>query len=346
MDEFGQTRQEIDFFEDDFTPAEEPSVQPPPQELRNTSTPRQHHARAPPPFTKAETTNSPSNAQPSSSADVPAQTPHNPATPSTPSAVRGNRLATGGLQKPKLTEDELSERMEAVKLNNARRTEAHRLAEADEASYQQREAQAAQKYVEQGKARRAMDKEREKNRLRKLGAQGGREWDEGKQEEDFVARGPQYRRGANGGISEYGGRGRGGFEGPGGDGEYDNPRDHDILERRGGRGRGRGRGKARGGYNGLEGERNQGGYDDFREDPLVEGRGGRGQGGRGRGRGEGKGRGRGRGGFPDGVTIQQRQETKDYSLNVPVPDDFPALPSATTQGSWADQVEEQKNAVW
>lgn len=183
------------------------------------------------------------------------------AKPSTP-AARGNRLHTGGIQKPKLTEDELSARLEAAKLNNARREEAHRLAEADEASFQHREAQAREKRREEGVARKAMEGEREKNRLRKLGARGGREWDEGKKEEDFAeGRGGGLRRGMHGGVSGEQGRRtdggssrsmRDGDEEDGKQGDRDSPRGGGYEGRRGrGRGRGRGgRGGGRGDYGG------------------------------------------------------------------------------------------------
>lgn len=89
-----------------------------------------------------------------------------------------------------------------------------------------------------------MDQEREKNRLRKLGAQGGREWDEGKEDQPSQdPRRSQYQRGAHGGTSGYQGLAS---------------RDADLqhvetgrfgargYETRGGRGRG-GRGRGRGG---------------------------------------------------------------------------------------------------
>lgn len=103
-----------------------------------------------------------------------------------------------------------------------------------------------------------MDMEREKNRLRKLeaGKKGGREWDEGK-EEERAERGGRYRRGANGTIG-------GGYRGD----RYPNVHhmDEEVegdLEHRGdssGRGRGRGRGEGRGrGDRGRGGGRGRGG---------------------------------------------------------------------------------------
>ena len=97
-------------------------------------------------------------------------------------AVRGPRHQTGGVQRPKLTEDELSVRMAAAALNNAKREAAHREAEADAAKFEAREAAAKQQRVQETALRRVMDTERERNRQRKLGAQGVREWDQGKDE--------------------------------------------------------------------------------------------------------------------------------------------------------------------
>ena len=165
------------------------------------------------------------------------------------------------MQKPKLTESELSARLAAARLNNAKREEAHRLAEADEASFQHREAQAREKRREEGAARRVMEGERERNRLRKLGARGGREWDEGKAPEEEKARGA--RRGMYGGVvgSVTGGRGRAGEAGsagrggdlPGEDAPENLTSGRGSFEGRRGRGRGRGdrgRGRGRGEFGG------------------------------------------------------------------------------------------------
>lgn len=189
MDEFAQTRQPDNLFDDDFTPI---SVEPAVHE----AAPRKSHIHG-------------RNFNPSSSNSRPMAKPVDseeaskaPNTEPASRAVRGDRSATGGITKPKLTEEELSARLEAVKLNNARREAAHRLAEADEASFQKQEAQEIQKRKELGVAREAMEKEREKNRLRKLGAQAGREWDEGKADEPIRSPGEsQYRRGVHGGVA-------------------------------------------------------------------------------------------------------------------------------------------------
>ncbi|KAF7591127.1 hypothetical protein BBP40_001966 [Aspergillus hancockii] len=120
-------------------------------------------------------------------------------------AVRGDRSATGGIKKPKLTEEELSQRIAAAKENAARKAAAHARAEADQASFLEREKVAEAKRREERQARRVMDNERERNRQRKLQALNGREWDSQKQEEDYNPRGGrgQYRRGMHGGVSGY-----------------------------------------------------------------------------------------------------------------------------------------------
>lgn len=196
MDEFAQTRQPDNLFDDDFTPI---SVEPAVHE----AAPRRNHTLGR--NSNPSSYNSRPMAKPADSEEV-SKTSN---TETASRAVRGDRSATGGITKPKLTEEELSARLEAVKLNNARREAAHRLAEADEASFQKQEAQEIQKRKELGVAREAMEKERERNRLRKLGAQAGREWDEGKEDEPIRSPGEsQYRRGVHGSIAYSGGNRR------------------------------------------------------------------------------------------------------------------------------------------
>ncbi|KAK8157534.1 hypothetical protein BKA80DRAFT_291148 [Phyllosticta citrichinensis] len=121
-------------------------------------------------------------------------------------AVRGDRSATGGIKKERLTEEQLAARMTAIKLKNESLTAAHARAEADLAQYQKREAEAAAKAAQRAKAerqnRQVMMGERERNRMRKLNAVSGREWDVDKEEgfggTERGARGA--RRGAHGGV--------------------------------------------------------------------------------------------------------------------------------------------------
>jgi hypothetical protein len=145
--------------------------------------------------------------------------------------------------------------MAKMKVLNAQKAERHRLSEADQAAFQQREQQIAAKRVEEQKATRYQDMERAKNRQRKLNAQDGREWDSEKQESDIVDRrsnSSQYTRGAHGGVA------RGRAEGLaasryGGESEdiQDSSHSHRGREGRGGRighgargGRGRGGGRS------------------------------------------------------------------------------------------------------
>ena len=339
MDEFAQTRGADDLFDDEFTPIAEPivpSINPQPQfsqRGRSNHTPRKGNraqdsflrqtrqqaaphsseslAAAPTDRPLDQDANSPGEADPSASPHQ--ETPQPQSKP--PTAVRGDRTATGGTPKPKLTEEELSARLAAAKLNNAKRTEAHRIAEADEASFQQREAHASQKRKEEGQAKRIMNMEREKNRMRKLGAQAGREWDEGKEEVDRRdERGSQYRRGAHGGVMYEGGRGGRGRGYGAAVSEYQNDENSpDFSERRGG----------------------------YR---------GRGQGDRGRARGRGRGRGRGSLNLAD-ETLQAPPDPiadfpalpnnpKNIQASRGKPPDTPL--GQTTGESWADEVQAAK----
>ncbi|MCJ1336416.1 hypothetical protein MMC09_001692 [Bachmanniomyces sp. S44760] len=266
MDQFAQTVDEEDLFNDDFTPVEDPvvtGVEKPQQPETATldaahTTPRNANPRPsrgrgrgrgrPEKPTENHTiSTSPTavNSEPNvSSVDNEAT---KPAAAAPPTAVRGNRLGTGGIQKPKLTEEQLSAKLAAAKINNARREEAHRVAEADEASFQQREAVAKEKRREEGVNRRVMEGERERNRIRKLGAKGGREWDEEKKEEDFSGRRGGYQRGTYGSVSHEEARSSGyqtrGVE-----------KDGDVNDETGyrvrGSGRGRGQDRGRGGRDG------------------------------------------------------------------------------------------------
>lgn len=131
--------------------------------------------------------------------------------------------------------------MAAAKENAAKKAAAHARAEADQASFMEREQIAAKKRREELASRRVMDKEREQNRQRKLKAQTGREWDSEKREDDYNPRGggSQYRRGMHGGVS---GQVRRDFDGASEEPSNITP---GRGRGRGGRG-GRGRGPSRG----------------------------------------------------------------------------------------------------
>lgn len=145
-------------------------------------------------------------------------------------AVRGDRQATGGLRKPKLTEEELAEKLARIQIKNANLTAAHARAEADAASFAEREQQAKQvaklREKEERRDRQQMMGEREKNRMRKLKAMEGREWDAEKREDDF-SRGGRFDK-------------KGGFAGDQQD--YSDGREYLYREPRQERGRGGGRG--------------------------------------------------------------------------------------------------------
>ncbi|KAF7511071.1 hypothetical protein GJ744_005302 [Endocarpon pusillum] len=170
-----------------------------------------------------------------------------PITPARPPAVRGDRTATGGIKKPKLTEEELTAKLAAAKTRSENRSAAHARAEADAASFNERERAAAEKRVKDAANRKVMEGEREKNRARKMAVMGGREWDAEKNEEDFkmASRGRgrgSYGRGVNGGV-------RASHE----DIQDENLRQYQRKDNRGG---GRGRGK-RGGHGSERGAAGQ-----------------------------------------------------------------------------------------
>jgi hypothetical protein len=149
--------------------------------------------------------------------------------------------------QPKLTEEELSKRIAAAKENAVKKAAAHARAEADQASFMEREQEAAKKRREELAHRRVMDTEREQNRQRKLKAQTGREWDSQKREEDYNPRGggSQFRRGMHGGVSGYARR------------DFEESRPEEAVDNAAHRGRGRGGrgGRGRGSPRGAPGER-------------------------------------------------------------------------------------------
>jgi hypothetical protein len=148
--------------------------------------------------------------------------------------VRGDRSGTGGVRKAKLTEEELSAKLEAMKIKNAALVAAHEASLADAESFEAREAIASQRRREEGVKRRELLGEREKNRIRKLKAQGVREWDVGKEEREGDEKG--FRKGMHGGVV----------------GERP-PRDHPRMEEREDGQRDGGRREHRGGRGGRRG---------------------------------------------------------------------------------------------
>ncbi|CAD0047054.1 unnamed protein product [Aureobasidium pullulans] len=167
-------------------------------------------------------TNEPRRNQPNRNQKEAPPTPTaEPAKPAT-NAVRGDRTATGGLRKPKLSEQELAEKMSRISLKNEKLAAAHARAEADAADFAEREEVAA--------------KRRQEER---------REWDAEKPDDADAFGGPRQAggrgRGAHGGIAGQRNP-EGSREGFGGDREdYTDGREYMYREDRG-RGRGRGRG--------------------------------------------------------------------------------------------------------
>lgn len=175
-------------------------------------------------------------------------------------SVRGDRTLTGGPARTRLTEAQLSAKLASMRSKNAALQTAHARAEADLANFEAREAVLKKKDVERKKVlaekqkaerqnRQQMMGEREKNRLRKLNAQGGREWDFEK-EEGFSGTGEEKRRGAT----------RGAHGGIAGSRHAEAPVSVEQVEDAGnqhyGQGRGRGRGRGgRGGRGGHDGSR-------------------------------------------------------------------------------------------
>ncbi|KAI9787430.1 MAG: hypothetical protein M1816_007478 [Peltula sp. TS41687] len=273
MDEFTQTRPPDDLFDDEFTPIPEPAPapvpsSPPAQPTIPSSGPTRPHRgqggrgqRGPTRgrggrggLNDGGASSVVSKAEEATTAAAAAATaadqPTRPKEEGRVEAVKGDRSGTGGVKMKKLTEDELTARLASIKLKNAALEEAHRRAEADEASFQRREQQEAVKRREERANRKEMEGERERNRLRKMKAAQGREWDAEKKEEDFVgsaAGSSRYRRGAHGGVLSGGGGGERGGAGDGngnGNGQFRGRADHGYASRAGPRGRGAG---ARGG---------------------------------------------------------------------------------------------------
>ncbi|KAI9691109.1 MAG: hypothetical protein M1822_008729 [Bathelium mastoideum] len=267
VEEFAQTRTPDDLFDDDFTPVTpEPSTQqtvPPPTSIPtgprrrgNDPAPRGSRGRGrggPETRAPAKRVQQQQPSPVSNTADGSA--PTSPATTQDrPSSVRGDRTLTGGIQKPKLSEEELTQRMQQISLKNSTLLAAHERAEADAASFAEREARNAVQAAHRRRAdrvnRQQMMGERERNRQRKLDALGGREWDMEKKEEDYSGRdsvrGSANRRGMHGGV--------GGVSRSQQNGDNQNQQD---MEAGGESFRGRGRG-GRGRYGSRRGGTQQG----------------------------------------------------------------------------------------
>ncbi|PMD30914.1 hypothetical protein L207DRAFT_519622 [Hyaloscypha variabilis F] len=234
----------------DSTPAQAPAAESTPAQDTTTST---SDPAIPPPST-SNPAPAPQNAAPNTAEPTPPTAPTNTRTP----AVRGDRSATGGPAHKKLTEEELTLKLEKMAILNAQKAERHRLSEADQAAFQHREKELAkerrEKAVAEKRNERVMEMERAKNRERKMKAQGGREWDSEKVESDIVdrkGRSSEYVRGGHGGVI----RGRGG--GLAGS-RFATEGDEETAATEGPSSRGRGtfeiRGRGRGGRGGRGGK--------------------------------------------------------------------------------------------
>jgi hypothetical protein len=240
VNESMQTRPSDDLFGDDFTPLEQPVVEqavvePPTEQIpveqpaprpapqtvpqqnrgrgdgtRGRGRGRGRGGRKEPQGQHNQAQSEPKQTeQVSEETQTPAQAPDNAPTgpkKETIASVRGDRRGTGGVRKPKLTETELAEKMAQIQIKNASLTAAHARAEADAASFAEREqqakAQSAQRAKEERRDRQQMMGERERNRLRKLKALEGREWDMEKNEDDFSKGGKYDKKGGFAGDKE------------------------------------------------------------------------------------------------------------------------------------------------
>lgn len=191
-------RSDDDLFSDDFTPAAHPVVEQTPvqEQVLEPAEPTRGRGRGrgrnrdprEGRDTQRRGDNGPPSSQSGQAQKVPSDAPTGPRKEGVQS-VRGDRRATGGVKKPKLSEDELAEKMAQIQIKNASLTAAHARAEADAASFAEREQQAKivaeQRKKEERRDRQQMMGEREKNRQRKLKAMEGREWDAEKNDDDY-----------------------------------------------------------------------------------------------------------------------------------------------------------------
>ncbi|KAH9834690.1 hypothetical protein Tdes44962_MAKER08647 [Teratosphaeria destructans] len=257
VDESMRVRSDDDLFSEDFTPVAQPIVEEQPPPIAQPSPRGRGDVQGSRPrgrgrgrggIQQQDFESGPSTlpaareeaAQPmAAEGAVPQNAPTGPKK-DTVMPVRGDRHATGGVKKPKLTEEELAEKMAQIQIKNAELNAAHARAQADADSFAKRETQAKiqaeKRQREERRDRQQMMGEREKNRQRKLKAVGGREWDMEKSNDDF----------------ERGGR----FDGKGfgrDRADYSDGREYLYHERRGGGERERGGG--RGGRGGRGGGR-------------------------------------------------------------------------------------------
>jgi hypothetical protein len=227
------------------------------------------------------------------------------------------------VQQSKLTETELAERIASIRLKNETLTLQHAAAEADAASFHARESaakerdaqrlqaneEARRKRAEQRKVetanQKAMNSEREKYRLRKLEAQGNREWD-GEKGVGFMGTGEERRRGAR----------RGAFGGVVGGNEFARDTAQHIPDPT------------------EQWVQQQADLQQMEHQEAVRGRGRGSFEGRGRGRGGRGGRGRGGGHHHEangsgGNQGEKKVQQPQQQQRAPTASDFPELPPAS-----------------
>ncbi|KAJ8105223.1 hypothetical protein ONZ43_g7512 [Nemania bipapillata] len=175
--------------------------------------PRKHSPKkSAPPQNATASANTGDASGTSESSSTPAPGPTPPTTSARPGSntALADRLASGANPRTKLSDSELAEKMERMRILSAEKARKFEQAERDSRSHaiayekgmeeaRRRRAEEAERRRRGEEERRQMDQERAANRERKLKAMGAREggWDEGKTaEEDRDRRG---FRGANGG---------------------------------------------------------------------------------------------------------------------------------------------------
>ncbi|KAJ3217911.1 hypothetical protein HDU67_007062 [Dinochytrium kinnereticum] len=126
--------------------------------------------------------------------------------------VNPNRVASGGLDKKKLSPEELDRKMEEMRLKNAELMKKKEAAAADARAFEEAQKEIKRREEEERRRKReelsakrekdmeaqaalnALTREREENAARKAKAMAGREWDKDKEHAAFVAAGSRTGR--------------------------------------------------------------------------------------------------------------------------------------------------------
>ena len=209
---------------DEKTPADAPSSQPKAQESGTATTtvsgpPRSlaqsRHNKPPQPRAPRPAANRPPDAQTTPAATPPAAPagPKQAPPPGHKASPGVARLQSGANPRTKLTDEELSAKMEAMRIASAEKARRFEQAQRDERDHdlayargmeeaRKRKAAEEERKRRGDEDRRRMEDERAKNRERKLKAMGMKEggWDEGKHEREDEDRRRGAFRGAYGGV--------------------------------------------------------------------------------------------------------------------------------------------------